>query len=60
MRTKDEILGETRHHESKGTVDLIAITTQLRILIEVLTDMRDLQKEALDYYKGGVEYLPSP
>lgn len=42
MRTKAEILGETRHHEQKGTVDLIAITTQLRILTEVLIDLRDI------------------
>ena len=48
MRTKDEILGETRHHERKGTVDLIAITTQLRILTEVLIDIRDIFRKDMD------------
>lgn len=42
MRDKQDILGQIHTLELRGGADLIAITGELRILAEVLIDIRDM------------------
>ena len=57
MRTKDEII-KSMNELSPGDLQLFHnLFIVLTALVEIVTDMRDLQKEELDYYKGGVEDL---
>ena len=55
MRTKQEILkaylDEGLDCKSDAHLSMLTVTS----ILEILIDMRDLQKQQLDYDKGGVE-----
>ena len=55
MRTKDQISNSYTQY-SAGNHDVLGnIFIFFMLLLEIFTDIRDIQKEELEYYKGGVD-----